>query len=108
MKYQNKLFNLHLLLILSLGNIQAQNLSGRIVDAKNSTPIPFVSIVFNEKYHLGTVSNIDGFFTISLSEISKDQLHFSCMSYQDTVIHLNKTHQTMLVCLKKRVLTSKN
>ncbi len=92
-----------ILLISSIGNLIAQNLSGRILDSKTKTPIPFVSILFNEASQQGTVSNIDGFFTISFSNISNNKLHFSCMSYLDTAIYLQKGESNIEIYLKKEM-----
>ena len=68
-----------LICILSHFQLNANPFQGRVIDAAGKQPLPFVHIVFNEQGH-GTISNIDGYFTISEEEIS--YLRFSYIGYE--------------------------
>lgn len=62
---------------------------GRIADSHTREPLAFVNIVFDEHGH-GTVSNIDGEFSIPAGE-DISVLEFSCLGYRPCRVDLKKT-----------------
>ena len=91
-----------LTLCLSSQNIEAKNITGRVLSSEDNSPIPFVSISYNDKLNLGTTSNIDGFFIIPLADTNNDSIYFSCLSYQDTIINLEDIKTQATVYLKEK------
>ena len=62
-------------------SLTAQNLSATVVDSRNGKPIPFATVVTGE--HSGMITNEDGVFTITQSQLSriKDSIKISSMGY---------------------------
>lgn len=60
---------------------QAQNLSSKVVDSLTQKPIPYVTVLLNQK---GTITNEEGQFTFLLDQQIKptDSLFLSCMGYE--------------------------
>lgn len=60
----------------------AQTISGKIIDANNKQELPYINIGIVGK-GIGTVSDINGKFTIHLSDsINSETLKFSCIGYK--------------------------
>jgi hypothetical protein len=95
------LFILSLLLI-SLQAICQTTISGKVVDVETNLPLPFVSIGV-ENMTIGTLTNIDGNFEISVPKKSIC-LVFSSMSYktEKVCIAKNDTTKYYLVSLKNQ------
>jgi len=73
-------------LILSLNNhVYSQTqITGSVIDAKSKRPLAYVNIGIKEK-NIGTVSKVDGSFTISLPfEHQSDVLTFSMVGYHES------------------------
>jgi hypothetical protein len=70
--------------LLPLLKTSAQPVEGRILDSRSRRPLAFVAIVYNEKGQ-GTVSNIDGEFSIELVE-KIEFLKFSYLGYHSKYI----------------------
>jgi TonB-linked SusC/RagA family outer membrane protein len=89
-KFFSKLFYLTwiVLAILLSGNAFAQrSISGRIVDSANGESLPGVTIVVSGTT-TGTVSNIDGDYSINVPSESK-QLEFSMIGFEKQIITLD-------------------
>lgn len=88
-----------LILLLSFSSyLSSQNFSGRILDSINQQPIPYAAIQFNSTTH-GVISNVDGYFTISLEDIKdSDVLNISCLGYGSKSILLKtlNTNRTVI------------
>ena len=68
--------------MLTLGTItMAQNISGYVVD-NEKTPIMAANVYFISRPHNGTVSNIDGRFSIPFTN-DRDTLLVSFIGYED-------------------------
>ncbi|GET32349.1 membrane protein [Prolixibacter bellariivorans] len=65
----------------------AQSISGRVLDERTGEPLPFVNIVYNANQE-GTVTNIDGYFTIPSAKV--EYLRASYMGYRTQ--YLDKQH----------------
>lgn len=65
--------------------IQAQTISGKVVDINNSKPIENVAIVTNLK--TGTTSNKFGEFTLNLKNIKT--ITFSCLGFETKTINIS-------------------
>ncbi len=71
-------------LFLNIFQLTAEPFHGRVIDAAGKQPLPFVNIIFNGQ-NQGTITNIDGYFTISSGEI--EFLRFSYVGYQQSVFY---------------------
>jgi hypothetical protein len=70
------------------------NLSGRVTDMETKEPLPYAKIFYLKK-SLGTVTNLDGNFTISISEANEmDSIIISYVGYEPIRTVVGK-------CLKK-------
>ena len=74
-----KTFIVFILIFSSLSAWSQDYISGKIVDKQTRNPLAFVNIVYNDRGY-GTVSNIDGEFTIPLTE-NVSYLKFSYVGY---------------------------
>lgn len=104
---QKKLFTI-LSIMLSIQAGIAQNISGKIVDAKTNESIPYANITINHSENV--VSNAEGYFTISESNSSDSStIDFSYLGYQNrkmTVKEL-KDHQ-LIVSLEAGIVELEN
>ena len=57
-----KILALHILFLLSISSVFSQNLIGRVFDG--TEPMPYVSVYLKEDPEKGTISDMDGVFTI--------------------------------------------
>ncbi len=61
-------------------------LSGKLLDAKKTFPLPFASVSILNK-PIGTITNADGEFLLKISPIYKnEQIIFSCLGYGQKVL----------------------
>jgi len=74
-----KTITLIILSFLSLSAVSQDHLTGKIIDKNTRQSLAFVNIVFNDNGY-GTVSNIDGEFTLPLTE-NVSYLKFSYVGY---------------------------
>ena len=76
---------LSLLIIFIISNVSiifSQNFSGQVVDSDSLNPVPYVNIGIIGK-NIGTVSNLQGNFSIELSDnFFNDSLRISCIGYE--------------------------
>ncbi|WP_067151378.1 Kelch repeat-containing protein [Pseudotamlana agarivorans] len=79
---------LFLVCLTSWSQLFSQTVSGKIVD-QNNEPLENVNVYF-KKYHTGTVSDRNGFFSLKTHELLKenDTIHFSLLGYSTTSIAL--------------------
>jgi hypothetical protein len=80
----NKYFLSCIFLLLNIAQLTAFPFQGRVIDATGRQPLPFVNIIFNEQGQ-GTITNIDGYFTIQSEEI--EYLRFSYVGYEPLVVY---------------------
>jgi hypothetical protein len=90
------------LLIISLQAICQTTISGKVIDAETNLPLPFVSLGI-EDMSIGTLTNIDGKFEISIPKKSIC-LVFSSIAYKTEKICIakNDTTKYYLVSLKNQ------
>lgn len=67
-----------LLLFFTSSTFIAQNITVQVIDAASTSPIPFANIKTGE--NAGTISNAEGFFTLSSSDDTKT-ITISCIGY---------------------------
>lgn len=85
----------HFLCILTFSQNQ---IKGRIIDATTQQPIPFANISVKESLY-GTISDIDGFFFISIKKIPV-QLQISFVGYETKILTIDKiTEKTLQISL---------
>jgi len=86
-------FTIVIILAISGFHIQAQEISGIVIDDKNNQPIPFANIWIKGTFQ-GTMSDANGYFT--LSKPKNDTLCFSSVGYNQQEILLDKNKSTEL------------
>ena len=93
--------------------IIAQSLTANVVDSVSKEPIPYATILLNNK---GVITNEEGNFTFILNESIKesDSLFISCIGYESVAKQLSefKTAQILLspkaIELKEVIVSNKN
>lgn len=95
MRYTTPL--LFTLILLFVVGTQAQNISGKVIDAETQTPIAYVSIKYGNNN--GTISNEEGDFNITLAQqpTEKDSVYFSSMGYATKAYPLHKNIDSLIV-----------
>jgi hypothetical protein len=75
-----------LLFLLAINNLSAQiTISGKIIDSADQTALPFVHVSVETAYEKnGTVSDIDGNFSITVLESTK-HIKFSYVGYETLI-----------------------
>jgi hypothetical protein len=71
-----------LFLILLSGFFQglSQSKSYQILDASSGEPVPFASVITGPG--TGTISNVEGYFTVDLTKLESGSIIISCMGYE--------------------------
>jgi hypothetical protein len=77
-------------------------LNGRIEDRDTGEPLAFVNIVYNEK-GTGTVSTLDGFFTIEAG-VLPEFLKLSYVGYESLTVYPSEAdqHEPLLLTMKRK------
>lgn len=100
-----KHISLFILLMLSIDSgCLAQTISGKIIDANDKHELPYINVGIVGK-GIGTVSDMDGKFTIQLPDsVSSQTIKFSCIGYKsqsyivkDLIKILNKNSNLILL-----------
>lgn len=95
MKFKTSNFKICLLLfLLSITQIsygQGRTISGIVLDGTNSEPLVGVTIQLKNKPNVGTVTDIDGHFSINVSV--GDVLLFSYIGYKDNEVEIKNKSQ---------------
>lgn len=79
------LFFIVLCFAFSANGLRAQTqISGRIASESSKVNIPFVHVFIESQHRTGTVSNIEGYYTLSIPKniSSTDTVSFSCIGYK--------------------------
>ena len=82
MRYINTIL---ILLLSFIINVNAQTISGQILDYQTNKPVPFANIYFNNSYN-GTTSDIDGNFKLNISQNLGEELVVSYVGYKSQLI----------------------
>ena len=91
------LFFCLLIPILSFSQYQ---ISGILTDEKTNEPLPFATVLINQ--YNGTVTNIDGEFTLKLPK-NISEIHVSYIGYNDKTIQLSKNNQFLKITLTPNI-----
>nr|WP_320119380.1 carboxypeptidase-like regulatory domain-containing protein [uncultured Marinifilum sp.] len=86
--------------------ISYRNISGKIADSSNKKALPYASVGIRGK-HIGTISNQDGEFTLSISSNNiTDTLVFSYVGYKNSEIPISKiTNKPIQISLKENFIS---
>ena len=76
---------------------QAQQLSGKIIDAETEEPIPYATVQLGEGY--GTIANEEGNFSLKLPESSRDSLIISSMGYRQKRLPYSALSKELIIYL---------
>ncbi len=75
-------------------------ITGKVIDKKSKEPLPYTTIVYQNK-SIGTISDIDGHFTLSLFDASEsDSIFISYMGYESIKTIISECIQTKKYKLK--------
>lgn len=81
-------------------SLKVIKLSGKVIDLKDHKPVEFTSVYIKDR-NIGTMTNVDGNFTIKLPEKSlNDTVYFSCIGYKPIrkrVSEISKVNNTILL-----------
>lgn len=80
-----KHFLLLFICITSYQLLPAQNITAQIIEKNTKAPVPFATIKTGE--HSGTISNEEGFFTISTSDYHS--ITISCVGFESKTLSIN-------------------
>jgi len=78
---------LFLFIIQLSAKAQGQKISGRVIDDETKEPLAFVNVVYGNPAR-GTTTNIDGHFSLKISE-DIDTLEISYIGYQTKKVHVS-------------------
>jgi hypothetical protein len=86
-------------ILLNSLNLNSQDyiIKGRIIDSLTNQPIPFAHIYFDINH--GSVSNIDGIFTLDIISNINSKIFVSCVGYKTKIIlikDLNKSKSNII------------
>lgn len=87
-----KLFQLLLLLSLTLSSYAQQSIHGNVVDSQSGEPLPGVTVMV-KGMSIGTSTDIDGRFSITLPPIEGKQLQVSYIGYITQTVTLKSTEE---------------
>lgn len=90
---------------LGLNNLTAQLISGKVIDASNKQPIPFVFIGI-ENSHKGTTADVDGNFKLKIDSTIK-QLTVQIIGYEKLKINLSEADLSKPIIIKLNSLDVK-
>lgn len=84
-------------LVIGVTYIQAQTISGKIIDEETQAPLPYTTIKYGENN--GAISNEEGDFNITLTKqyTEKDSVYFSSIGYATKALPLGKNIDTLIV-----------
>lgn len=102
-----------LFLFVNTSSLLAQSLSAYVLDSISKEPIPYVTVLLNNK---GVITNEDGKFSFILDDVFKesDSLFISCIGYESVAKQLSefKTNEILLsqkaIELKEVIVSNKN
>ncbi|MDR6300445.1 DUF5686 and carboxypeptidase-like regulatory domain-containing protein [Mesonia maritima] len=87
------------LFFITLISFAQQEISGIIVNEETQEPLAFVNVTFKNNPSIGTISDIDGKFSIALNENSAE-LKFSYIGFQTKVIKVTTGDSSLNISLK--------
>lgn len=100
-------FTLFILFCLIGNKTIAQQITGQILDSKTSEPIAFATVQYDENN--GVVSNMEGYFTLSLDKIKADApLTVSFMGYKTETVTIGELKASNLVIKLKEAVNQLN
>ena len=82
-----RFFLIHILTIISISALAQYTLKGRIVDSETGSPLPFVSIVYNDQGQ-GLTSDLNGQFEL-ITQKQVSWLKVSYLGYSPQTVNIN-------------------
>ncbi len=102
-------FRKHILFFVTLivycHNLSAQ-IQRQIIDANTKEPIPFATIIPDNKFEYAVVSNIDGFYELTLPK-GIDSVTIKHISYKTKVISQAEFHSSSIIRMNSSVINIK-
>ena len=85
-----------ILLILAASNVFAQQIKGVVTDSVTHEPLMYISVYYQEKKDMGTITNIDGEYSLEARR-NGGTLVFSAVGYISKTVKVNYGNQTVNV-----------
>ena len=87
-----------LLLVLAASNAFAQQIKGVVTDSVTHEPLMYISVYYQEKRDMGTITNIDGEYSLEARR-NGGTLVFSAVGYVSKTVKVSYGNQTVNVQL---------
>jgi hypothetical protein len=90
------------LFVFSMATIQAQNLheiKAKILDIETREPVPYANI-YNKNLQKGTISNVDGYFRVSIPKTT-DSLFVIFIGYQTQLVIIKPDQNFYTIYLRE-------
>lgn len=98
MKQQYNKILILFLLVLATSNAFAQQIKGLVTDSVTHEPLMYISVYYQEKRDMGTITNIDGEYTLDARR-NGGTLVFSSIGYHTKTVKVGYGNQTVNVQL---------
>ena len=86
------------LLVLAASNAFAQQIKGVVTDSVTHEPLMYISVYYQEKRDMGTITNIDGEYSLEARR-NGGTLVFSAVGYISKTVRVGSNNQTVNVKL---------
>ena len=86
------------LLVLVASNAFAQQIKGVVTDSVTHEPLMYISVYYQEKRDMGTITNIDGEYSLDTRR-NGGTLVFSAVGYISKTVRVGSNNQTVNVKL---------
>ncbi len=87
-------------------SINSQNITAKLIDHSNKTPIPHATIKTGK--HSGVISNEEGYFSLNSTDINDKLITISCMGYQSKTLNLETIKKLNYIISLKEALNTLN
>lgn len=106
LQYKKKAAFIYLLCAINMVN--AQTIKGFIVDGNTKQPVEYANIILRDRvdssYLKGTISDINGFFTIHSNSIEHQFITISTMGYEEYIIFMLSNKDTLRIGLIPKIM----
>ncbi len=103
-----KIFTTLLIIIIATGSISAQTIKGIIIDKETKQPVDYANIILQNRadssYVDGTISDINGFFSINSKDAKNQFVLITRLDYKDYIISSISNSDTIWVELAPNII----
>ena len=88
-----------LLFLAACSSFAQQKITGLIINEETQEPLAFVNVIFKDQPTQGTISDIDGKFSL-VTEENKTTLQLSYIGFETKIIDVNRSDSPLTITLK--------